>query len=50
MKRVTFLEAVRMFGQFGELGTLADDIGELVDFLERESVAFKVVRPGLMLV
>ena len=49
-EHVSFLDAVRMFGQFGELGSLADDIGELVDFLERESVAFKVVRPGLMLV
>ena len=49
-KHVTFLDAIKMFGQLGKWGSLTDNIGELADFLERESVAFKIVRPGLMLV
>ena len=50
MNEVSFLKAVEMFGQFGEIGSLTDDIGELASFLENESVGFKIVKPGLMLV
>ena len=51
MNEVTFVEAVRMFGQFEQkIGSLTDNIDELADFLERESVAFKMVRPSFMLV
>ena len=48
-KYVSFLDAVEMFGQFGELGHSTDDIDELVNFLMMESREFKIVRPGLVL-